>query len=789
MPILKIKSFTMKPIVSLLLCLSISLHAQNKSIEYKLTIIDSETNSPVSYVAVSLLNPADSVLTTGITNEKGLFQAKVSQFAAKIRISCMGYITIEQALESNGAMNDLGTFSLSPQEHALEEVTVTGKRVQYDIDKTIHTVTNKMRAPVNDAVQLAGQLPGIRFDRIANDVRVDNQSSVLLLVNEVQRSKEYISSLSPNRIESIEVIKNPTGRFMSDDYYAIINYILKKDDAGYEVRFDNFTILDPAGNNGSDWLVNEQPKMNLSLFNKRIDANLNFVTARIRWNYPISLEQDYVGVYSLKSDDVTHKNPNQNYIYSGSGANAGVQVQITTGHSLFVGGNFGYDKSDENTTYQMLRRFSSHGFTDRFTDEHLNQSKIIKYTGSLTYIGQVSPKWQLKTDFAYNRNHHEKQNVYLHNHEESLSQYNISRDYIKLGVDGNYRISSKFNLNLGQVNTIRNYSSEAKVTNGAWERDEYRSRFYSYLTYRVNRELNFRLGGAWQYLNAGDDAKKQNFNSFQPSFRVNYTPNDYLNINGRFSAFSSFPSLYELSNNPVQLDSLMIEIGNPNLKPTTIQQASLGITLFNIFTITSQYSSLPTYISPIYEKRDLLYYRTWQNMQGSDFATILNVSTPLGDYFEIDASLAYHYQKARYLNLENRYNTWLGNATISFYHPTLALGSDLEYNRSMDKSVMVQGYGMNDMDIWQLTVFKQFWNRRGQLMVSYVMPVSWGRRTTQINAVETPFYTRYESFGLKTYDNMLFIRFSIRFDKGKKVFRKVEGTAIEIDEKTGRNLM
>ena len=769
------------------LCLSISLYAQDKSIEYKAITIDSEMKSPVSYVTVSLLNDSDSVLTTGVTNEKGLFQSQLSQFAAKIRISCIGYVTIEQPLESNEVVNDLGTFYLILQTHLLEEVAITGKTIQHDIDKTTYMVDKKMRGPVSNAAELAGELPGIRFDRITNDVKVDNQSSVLFLVNEVQRSKEYINSLSPDRIASIEVIKNPAGRFVSDDYYAVINFILKDDD-GYEIRFDNFTILDPGGNNGNDRLVNEQPKMNLNFFNKKIDANINFGGARIRWNYPINLEQDYTGIYSLKSDVVTEKNPNQNYIYNGGAINTSIRYQIAAGHSIFVEVNFDYEKINENTTYQMLRQFSTNGSTDRFIDEHLDQNKIKTYTANSTYIGQISPKWNLKADFAYNRNNYENKNDYYHNNEESLSLYDVSRDYLKLGIDGNYTISPKLNLNLGQANIIRNYNSRELNANDTWYRDEYRERLYTYLTYRITNKINIRLGGAWQYLNMGDDAQKKKFNSFQPYFRVNYTPNDNLNINSLYSAFTLFPSLYELSNNPVQLDSLMIGVGNPQLKPATVHQASLGITLFKKFSINTQYSSSPAMISPVYEKCESLFYRTWQNMQSHDLAMIFNLQTPLGEYFEINALLEYHYQKLKYQNLENKYNTWMGNATLSFYHPTLALGADLSYSRSMDKNAMIQGYRMTNMDIWDLTVFKQFWDRRIQLMVSYVVPLSWGRRTSQINAIETPFYAQQEYFGLKTYNNMLFIRFSIRFNKGKNTIKKGERATIEKDEKTSRNL-
>ncbi|MDR0661727.1 MAG: hypothetical protein LBG19_13285 [Prevotellaceae bacterium] len=253
-----------------------------------------------------------------------------------------------------------------------------------------------MRAPVSNAEQLAGQLPGVRFDRISDEVKIDNQSSILLLVNNIQRSKAYVSGLSPDRIESIEVIKNPAGRFVSDDYYAVINYILKKDDAGYQVGFDNFTILDPSGANGNDWLVNEQPKVSLNFFNQKIDAYANYTGAWIKWNYPISLKQDYVGAYNLKSDDVSEKEPNQNFSYYGNVVGAGFQYQIAVGHSLFARGDYAHEKTNENTTYNMLRQFSGSGSTDRFIDQRQNQDKFNKYTSSLNYVGQLSSKLLLK---------------------------------------------------------------------------------------------------------------------------------------------------------------------------------------------------------------------------------------------------------------------------------------------------------------------------------------------------------------------------------------------------------
>ncbi|MDR0661726.1 MAG: carboxypeptidase-like regulatory domain-containing protein [Prevotellaceae bacterium] len=126
--------------VFIFLLSSLLLHAQNKEFEYKVNIVDSETRVPISLVTVSLINSVDRILVVGLTNDKGVFTTKTPSPAAKIRISGIGYLTIEQSIDSSTYSNELGIFSLLTQENQLEEAIVTGRAARYDVDKVVYYI-------------------------------------------------------------------------------------------------------------------------------------------------------------------------------------------------------------------------------------------------------------------------------------------------------------------------------------------------------------------------------------------------------------------------------------------------------------------------------------------------------------------------------------------------------------------------------------------------------------------------------------------------------------------------
>lgn len=762
-----------------------ALHAQNNSASYRLRVVDSIEQKPVAFATVVLLDDDGHILAGNLSTEDGLIQIEFKGNPSKLRISCVGYVSQELSVSDS---LDFGDVVLPREVTPIEEVAVLGKLTNYDLFRTLHTVTEAMRQQAQNVEQLVGQLAGVKFDKITNAIKVDNQVKVLLLVDNVQRNESYIRSLSPDRIQTIEVMKHPTGRFLSEDYYAVINFVLKPDYVGYNLNIRNLVIINPVETNGNATFANLQPGVGIGYTNQAVDFQLSYGYADINWFHPLSIIKDYRNHYQLESKMVTENDPNQNYKYSADAANAGVTFKLSKNHSLTLEGDYASERTDEATTFLMMRRFVQGTTFDNYTDHTNERMREKKYSSKINYSALLGSNWNVKADFAYDRYDNRRSHSYLLDEELFASDFDVQRDFFKYGLDIDYSISSKLTLNLGHVYVSRDYNTRLLTVGGSWDSEESRNRLYTELSYRPTPKWSFALGGAWHNSVMENGIDKVKHSVFQPNARFNYNPNENFNINGRYITSSVFPTLYELGNMPVVVDTLMTSSGNPDLKPSYLHQASVEFSFWQTITITPQYQYAFNHITPYYGHSDAGYFQTYKNTKAEDFGLLFNLTLPLSDYLEFEGNIAYHYQKMRSKGLSNRYHTWLGTATLSYFHPDITLGVDLEYDRSMDKMGMIQGYKMNDMDIWQLSTYKKFLKKRAQIMVSYVLPLSWGTRVTQKGEVDTPFYREVESFGLKTYHNMLFIRLSIYLNKGKQATPKPT-TTIDEDSRRSRNIL
>ena len=761
------------------------LHAQNNPAFYRLRVVDSVEQKPVAFATAVLLDDANLILAGSLSTEDGLVQIDAGGNPTKLRLSCVGYVTREFPVNGSLVWGDVGLLREAKQ---IDDVTVAGNLTNYDLFRTSHTVTEAMRQQAQNVEQLVGQLPGVRFDKITNAIKVDNQIKVLLLADHVQRNESYIRSLSPDRIQSIEVMKHPTGRFLSDDYYAVVNFVLKPDYVGYSLNVRSLTIVNPVGTNGSAIIANQQPGVGIGYTNQLVDFQLSYGYAIINWYHPLSIIKDYRNHYLLESEVVTEDDPNQNYHYLADGANVGVTFKLSKNHSLTFEGDYAFERTDESTMFKMVRRFASGTAFDNFTDSTNERMREKKYSSKINYSALLGENWNVKADFAYDRYDNRRTHTYSLDKELFSSDFDIRRDFFKYGLDVDYSISSKLALNFGQSYVSRDYHTRLLTNGGSWDSEESRSRLYAELSYRPTPKSGFALGGAWHHSAMKNGIDKVCHSVFQPNARFNYNPSANFNINGRYATTSVFPTLYELGNMPVVVDPLMISSGNPELKPAYLHQASVDFSFWQTITITPQYQYAYNHITPYFGYSDAGYFHTYRNVKSNDFSVLFNLNLPISDFLEFDGNIAYHYQKMRYSGQSNRYHTWLGTAALSYFNPEMALGADLEYDRSMDKMAVIQGYEMTGMDIWQLSAYKKFFKKQAQIMVSYVLPLSWGTRVTQKSVVETPYYREAESFGLKTYHNMLFIRLNLYLNRGKRSSPKPT-TTIDEDNKQSRNII
>lgn len=756
---------------------------------YTGTVFDKKSGSGLGYATVSLLDAEGKAFLSGVTNDTGQFRLSHRLQAFRLRISFVGYQTIYQDVETR--QKDLGDFWMEGEERSLDEVLVTAGKVDHLVDRTSYIVTSEMRQGASNAQDLLDKIHGVRLDKTTNVIKVGNESSVLLLVDGMEQPQEYIKNLLPERISKIEVITEPSGRYMSIGYTAIINFILKKEYIGHDVSLRNYVILNPAGTNGSDPLADEQLTTGLTYTNKNINVYSMYTYDRSRWNTPVARDVSYKDNLSWSTKDVSTKKPNNFYKSYANNLSAGINYQVLRGHAL----SFQIDYLSNSIDMEKQEIMGHAELTDpgyvSLSSVTVDRMKDENYVGTVFYKGEVSDRLYLYSDFSYNYYSDHVDNQYsLTNLNEKPTSFNrnLYRENKKLTAfhaEGTFLWSEKVLLNAGYSNVWRNYGSNSTAGDNFLRYNESRNRFYLYVSISTSTKLKMKLGMALEHINIDNKGPEKKHLNLQPYLQVNYTANDKLNINASYSTDIDYPSLYQLSPMNTAIDTILKQVGNPDLRSVTSYKAAIRLSYRNRLTIIPIFKYIPDNISETYtRKRDGYFFRSFDNVDVKRFQLQAIYDQPVGANFYLKNSVTYYYSKATFEHSRSSVQGWLMDSEINYFNPKHDLNVSFGYHRGMEKNILLGGYQMVNMDNWVFSLNKQFWDKKLSVSFSYIPPIGLGIRHEQTKEIETSNFYEKTSLNLKTYDQMLFLRIGFRF-KGGKVKRMGKETRIdpEIREK------
>lgn len=740
--------------------------------EYSGKVLDSKNRNPLAYATIALSDNDGELIVAGVTDDKGDFRLTAKKQAALLRISFIGYKTLERQLQAVG--EEVGVFLMEEDETQLNEVTVTASGVSYQVDRNSYIVTDEMRRKSSDAQELLNQIHGIRVDRVNNTIKVGNETAVLLLVDGMQQSQEYIKNLPPARIQRIEVVNEPTGRYLSEGYAAIINFILKKDYTGYDFLLRNFTIVSPFGSNGDDWLMNEQPLAGFTYTKNKISLYGTFAYGRSRWNTPIERTVNYNDRIILQSDEVSTDNPNDVYKYNGNYATVGVNYNITDDHVLSVQAEQTYSNIRTENIFWMRYLQSTESDSG---DKTVNRTKDHDWVGTLFYKGNINDRWSVYSDFSYNYYYNTIYNEYFSLYRlgdgtdgewpYNLNEYKENKKLTSFNAEANYKLSSLLTLNMGYSNVWRKYNSDSKAGENFLKYTETRNKFFLYLSLNPSEQWKIKLGTAVENIRVKEKEAERKEWSIQPYLQMNYEAGKILNIHAAYVTNNYYPSLYQLSPMTTAIDTFMMQIGNPDLKSAIRHSASLRFTFWDRLSLVPSFKYTPKRISEIYTNVERDHYRSFANIDAKQYGIQVLLDQRLGKYFTVNAMYMYYYGKVKYEQIHNTERGWLLDADLNYFNPAYNLGATLGYYRGLEKSIMLQGYQNVNMDNWILSLNKQWCDNRISLSIDYILPISWGVRWTQNKEINTPDFKEKVSQSLRTYENMLLVRLGFRFNSGQ----------------------
>lgn len=174
-----------------------------------------------------LLSASDSLAAMALTDPEGRFRIDgLARGSYRVTVLLAGYNTFERALEIK-AGDERADFLLTPEARVdLEGVTVTGNRADL-VERTatgeIFHLSEKMKGEARNIYQALREIPLLSVNETDRDIRMADGSTPIILVNGVRRSGAE-EVIDPEMIETVEVIENPSARYLAEEgVTAVLN--------------------------------------------------------------------------------------------------------------------------------------------------------------------------------------------------------------------------------------------------------------------------------------------------------------------------------------------------------------------------------------------------------------------------------------------------------------------------------------------------------------------------------------------------------------------------------------
>ena len=644
-------------------------------------VIDSETNSPVEYANIALVDTLNGRIVSGaVTDSSGAFKLTgIPNGIYFLDYSFIGYLKQRSkpiGIDRKNNRVELGVLALKPSAQNMKEVTVTAEKnmIISKIDRKIFNVQQDIMAQTGTVTDVLQNIPAVTVDMDGN-VSLRGSGNVTILINGRPSSMTGSASLEQmpaSLIERIEVITNPSAKYRPDGTAGIINIVLKKNrKAGFN------TVI--GGNVG-----------NHDRYTGNLQLNLN--TGKVNLFGSYGFRKDYRWRASdLYSQSIDTSNGQSNYYY-----------QYSEGYAKPVSnlGTLGFDWSISDkdvagvtTTinYRDLTRFST-SYNQYRNDSMVPTENFIRYQEGPDYETSFganafyehtfneASEHKLRVDFVFQYDDEHENYSYTsvyslplypnqlsYNYNHIIQQkYNLAVTYtcplwknasLETGYDGNMEISNQDFLVQNYDNENRTWITDTTLTNHFIGNQTVHAVFGT-LSYTI-KKFSFMAGVRPELAILKLDyitwksVVNQTYFAVYPTLHLSLASgkNEWqLNYSRRVNR----PSPEDMNPVPEYRDPRNFFVGNPDLKPEDIHSFELGYAVKSkgvnlIPTIFYRYR-LNGFTTVTYNLNDSVLVTTMANLShdqsagidfsgNAQFAKIFNVNFSASGYYnEIDAS-------------------------------------------------------------------------------------------------------------------------------------------------------
>jgi hypothetical protein len=518
------------------------------------------------------------------------------------------------------------------------------------------------------------------------------------------------------------------------------------------------------------------------------NLNAGYVYANIHGNYPLSYEKFIEDKIHLKTNSVSSKNPNEHYSYLAHYGRFGLDFNPNDKHVFSFNTSFAYSDINDRTNYELLKTDLTINSKNIMSELINSDNKEKDFRSSLFYQGKLSEKWRLDASINYNLLQRNYGNSYqFSNTFFSQSKYESRKDYIHGTISNVYNPNEKISVDWGTSFIYNNYKIRDKIYLKEYSTiQSTRSNTYGYFTFLWNEQLATRFGLTGIHVNQEGESRFL----LQPEFILNYNPDQTIGFRLNYKSAANYPKQYHLTPDSYYIDSLMIQTGNPDLIPLSYSHTIMLTTTFwdNLsLNVLLDYS--PDYISAFYkqtENKEII--STFSNSKFQQMGFSVNYDWKLNENFSWSNSVLLNYSEIKKNTLYHAIYSWQIHSNLRYFHQPWGLLGELTYSHDKIRSPLLQGFKETGQDLWEVSLNKQFLAGKWNVSLIYILPIQWGIRDSQINAIKTPFYQSENFLNLKTYNNMLFLRLTYRFNQGNKTKSIIDKTLYDDENKEDRGL-
>ena len=548
----------------------ITVECINKTDRRLIGQLTDEANRPVTFANIQLFSIADSTfITGGVSNENGHFVIPCSTNTAIMRITCIGYKTIER----NVNISEIGTIKMTGDQYAINGIVVKGHHRVDKVDRSIFTFTDEQKKNARQTQEILTSLPGLRFDALSGKLNTMTGKSLKILVNGVEATDNDLKSIPVDKIKNVEYFTIPPARYA--DVGTLINIKTQPLDAGYAAGFD---VMQAA------WVA----------FN-----NSNLYVRYNKGNHQIAFD------YSMQYRNNANCESEDSYVFTDGTA---VSDYLYRGNY-----HFGYCTQDFNLKYAFTKEdditfqakftpnlFTQFWRTDNDIEAHNNplwqdgtgrqERKVRSFGPSLDlYLNKKMKNNQELTVDVVGTYYHNSQNDHNRQWTENVNEVLIDDDMRaknnKYSVIGELAYAKSWgttNLSLGYKATLA--KSDYKIRNMLSNYNEYaytshndNHYFYGEIGGKL-KKLSYRLGVGGTYVNTDNDVTDYSKFYFTPKLVLSYPiKNGQVQLEVRSNPV--LPSISQLSNSAKIYIPGLIETGNPYLESGNDNCAILSLNL------------------------------------------------------------------------------------------------------------------------------------------------------------------------------------------------------------------